>query len=490
MTIHEVTKQGTTRLGIKQLGVRGRLTAWYGLVLSAILVLFSLVVYLLMQQSLYARIEFELDEELVELRKEVILAIDKPDLLRQLELRFGQHFSYEYEVSDAAGTRLFISDRIRHSDGLRTSRFQNELSRRKEGGSKTIIETQTLTEMGEYRVAGQVVESKHGPLIMQVATPLATCHADLRGLLAVLLTAGPLALIVTLGFGYALARTALLPVAQMTAAAKQMTAQHLDRRLEVSPVDDELSQLATTLNLMMDRLQRSFEEIRRFTADAAHEIRTPLTIIRNEAEVILRLPRSPEQYQVTLRSIIDETLHMAHFADQLLMLCRADVDLNRKQAVVPLDLDLADAVESLGPLARQKRIQIDLSLEESLYVMANSLQLQQLWRNLIENALKYTPENGQVRIASKGDGDSMIVTISDTGIGIPSGHLPHVFERFYRVDPSRQRSSGGAGLGLAICRSIVEGLAGEIQIESIVGQGTLVSVKLPRVVDNDDSSTI
>jgi two-component system heavy metal sensor histidine kinase CusS len=494
MTTREVSKPGMTRLGVKRLGsmrlsVRGRLTAWYGLVLGVILVLFSAVVYLLMQQSLYARIEFELDEELVELRKEVILAIDKPDLLRQLELRFGQHFSYEYEVSDAAGTRLFISDRIRNSDGLGTSRFHHQLSNGINGGAQTMIETQSLTEMGEYRVAGQIVESKHGPLIMQVATPLATCNVDLRGLLTVLLTAGPLALIVALGFGYGLARTALLPVAQMTAAAKQMTVQHLARRLDVSPVDDELSQLATTLNLMMDRLQRSFEEIRRFTADAAHEIRTPLTVIRNEAEVILRLPRSPEQYQRTLHSIIDETLHMAHFADQLLMLCRADVDMNRKQSVVPLDLDLADAVESLGPLARQKQIQIDLSLDESLYVIAASFQLQQLWRNLIENAVKYTPERGQVRIASKSDSDSVIVTVADTGIGIPPEHLLHVFERFYRVDPSRQRNSGGVGLGLAICQSIAEGLSGEIHIDSTVGQGTCVTVKLPRVLDSDDSSS-
>jgi two-component system heavy metal sensor histidine kinase CusS len=475
------------------LGVRGRLTAWYGLLLSVILVVFSLVVYLLMRQSLYARIEFELDEELVELRKEVTLASDKTDLLRQLELRFGQHFSYEYEVSDVDGASLFISDRIRNTAGLRTSGFResglklpDSATNKLESYSATLIEAQRLPGLGEYLVAGQVVSSRHGPLIVQVATPLATCHADLRGLLTVLLTAIPLALVVALGFGYALARTALLPVARITAAAKGMTAQHLDRRLEVSPIDDELSQLARTLNQMMDRLQRSFEEIRRFTADAAHEIRTPLTVIRNEAEVTLRTVRSPEVYQETLSSIIDETRHMGQFADQLLLLCRADADLNCEQESVPVDIGLADAVDSLGHLARQKQIQIELMLDESHSVMANSLQLQQLWRNLIENALKYTPTMGQVWITLKGDAERVVVTIADNGIGIPAEHLPHVFERFYRVDPSRQRASGGAGLGLAICQAIVSNVGGEIRIESPVGQGTKVTVVLKALAPDGD----
>lgn len=455
-----------------RLGVRAWLTTCYGLMLAVMLVAFSVTVYLLVRHNLFSRLEFELDEELAELQQEVELAADGADLNRQLTLRFGRHFSYEYEVSDGAGTSLFLSDRLQQTR-LRTGVFAALPTARNS-------EQQHLAGLGEYLVAGQVVPSQHGPLLIQVATPLAESHADLRELLVVFLTVGPLVLIVALLGGYALARTALAPVARIAATADDITAQRLDQRLDVSPVDDELSHLARTLNRMMDRLQQSFDEMQRFAADAAHELRTPLTVIRNEAEVTLRSPRSVEEYENTLNSIVEETIQLSQLTDRLLLLCHADSELGGHGRVpVLLEGSLAEAVEGLSSIARRKQIEVDLELDDTLVVHGDPIQLRQLWINLIDNALKYTPEHGRVRISATPHERQAFVEISDTGIGIPAEHLRHVFERFYRVDPSRHRDSGGAGLGLAICQTIVHTHGGDINLKSSVGEGTSVLVHLP-----------
>ena len=455
-----------------RLGVRAWLTTCYGLMLTVMLVAFSVTVYLLVRHNLFSRLEFELDEELAELQQEVELAADRPDLNRQLTLRFGRHFSYEYEVSDGAGTSLFLSDRLQQTS-LRTGVFAVLPTARNS-------EQQHLSGLGEYLVAGQVVNSHHGPLLIQVATPLAESHADLRELLVVFLTVGPLVLIVALLGGYALARTALAPVARIAATADDITVQRLDQRLDVSPVNDELSHLARTLNRMMDRLQQSFDEMQRFAADAAHELRTPLTVIRNEAEVTLRSPRSVEEYENTLNSIVEETIQLSQLTDRLLLLCHADSELGSHGRVpVLLEGSLAEAVEGLSSIARRKQIELDLELDDTLVVHGDPIQLRQLWINLIDNALKYTPEQGRVRISATLHERQAIVEVSDTGIGIPPEHLAHVFERFYRVDPSRHRDSGGAGLGLAICQTIVHTHGGDINLKSSIGEGTSVLVHLP-----------
>lgn len=458
-----------------RLGIRGRLTAWYGVTLAVILLGFGLTVYFLMRHSLFARLEYALGEELIEMQKEVELAHDLADLQTQFRVRFGRHANYEFEVTREAGESLFHSERLGVSR-LRTVVFSPQPRTR-------VSQTQSLLNLGDYLVAGDFVDSPHGPLVLQVAMPLEAIRADLRTLLWVLFTSGPLALLTALAGGNWLARTALVPVERITATANEITARHLDRRLEVPPTDDELSRLSDTLNRMINRLQHSFEEMRRFTADAAHELRTPLAVIRNQAEVARRAARSPEEYQRVLDSVIEETRHLSLLADQLLQLCRADADLTRQDRQ-PLALDelLVEAAESFIPAARHKEITIDLNLAESIVTTGDSVQLRQLWRNLLDNAVKYTPNNGLVCISAFHRGQHAVVEIVDNGIGIPAEHLPHVFDRFYRVDSSRHRDTGGAGLGLAICRAIVDSHGGDIQIDSTPGHGTRVTVVLKNYV--------
>ena len=181
-----------------------------------------------------------------------------------------------------------------------------------------------------------------------------------------------------------------------------------------------------------------------------------------------------------LNSIVEETSHLSQLTDRLLLLCHADSELGGHGRVpVLLEGSLAEAVEGLSSIARRKQIAVDLELEDTLVVHGDPIQLRQLWTNLIDNALKYTPEHGRVRISATRHERQAVVEVADTGVGIPPEHLPHVFERFYRVDPSRHRDLGGAGLGLAICQTIVQTHGGDIQLKSSIGEGTSVLVHLP-----------
>ena len=266
----------------------------------------------------------------------------------------------------------------------------------------------------------------------------------------------------------------------MTDTARQISGEQLDRRVEVANRDDELGQLAATVNDMLERLERSFEEMRRFTADAAHELRTPLAVIRNESEVALRQPRSGEEYGRALENVLEETIRLSRMADELLFLCRQDAGLN-PPASEPVELGrlLEDVVGNMRLVAQETGVTLTLEAGVGCTVFGDGRQFRRVFYNVIDNALKYTPVGGQVRVACRQDGDFVIVTIADTGVGIPEDHLPRIFDRFYRVDSARTGGEGGAGLGLSICRSILRVIGGTITVTSGEGRGSEFLVRLP-----------
>jgi heavy metal sensor kinase len=330
------------------------------------------------------------------------------------------------------------------------------------------------------RLLSRTVPGPDGPLILQVAAPLAADDRELSELLTVLILAGPLSLVFALGGGYVLARRALAPVDRMAAEADQITATRLDRRLDVINPADELGRLGATLNGMIARLERSFEEIRRFTADAAHELRTPLAVVRNVAEVALRSPREPEHYRRVLADILEEVERLTRLADQLLFLCREDAGLVRR-AVGELRLDelVRGAVEHMAVVAEAKGLTLKTGELGACPVRGDADQLRRSLFNLLDNAIKFTPTGGTVRVSLERSDGIVHLVVSDTGVGIPAEHIPYVFERFYRVDPARGREIDGTGLGLAICRSIAEAHGGRIRIESDINIGTRAIVTLP-----------
>ena len=266
----------------------------------------------------------------------------------------------------------------------------------------------------------------------------------------------------------------------MAADADQITASRLDRRLEIPNPDDELGRLGATLNSMIGRLERSFEEIRRFTADAAHELRTPLTVMRNVAEVALRSPRQPEQYCRVLGDMLEEVERLTRLAEQLLFLCREDAGLIPLSAtMMRLDDLVRDAVEHMGVVAEAKGLTLQCDHPEACPIRGDADHLRRLHFNLLDNAIKFTPAGGMVSVTlERSDGEARVI-VEDAGVGIPPEHLPHVFERFYRVDPARNGEVEGTGLGLAIAQSIAEAHGGSIEMESTVAVGTRAILTLP-----------
>src|SRR5208282_4654199 len=217
----------------------------------------------------------------------------------------------------------------------------------------------------------------------------------------------------------------------------------LDRRLHEPNPDDELGRLARTLNGMIARLERSFEEVRRFTADAAHELRTPLAILRNEAEVALRIPRESEQYRDCLENMLEEIDHLSRLSEVLLFLFRADAGLGAHTGdVLSLDRIVREVADDIRVVAAEQN--------QELMVDASSPC------NLLDNAIKFTPAGGSIGIRVERQKGQARVIVSDAGIGIAPEHLPRIFDRFYRVDSARSRRTGGNGLGLSICKSIAE----------------------------------
>ena len=319
--------------------------------------------------------------------------------------------------------------------------------------------------------------------VAQLARPLADEAGEVRGVANALLALIPLALLIAGAGGAFLTGRALRPVRQITQAAGRLEAADLSERLSVDG-SDEFAELAATFNGMLSRLEEAFarltqayEQQRRFTADASHEMRTPLTIIKAQTSLALLEPHTEEDRQTweAIDGAADRTIRLVQ---DLLLLARSDAgQLRLSLAPCPLQDILEQARAAVvGPAAP---ISLELPTPPPI-VCGNADALVRMFGNLLTNAARYTPADGQIFLRAENAASQVRVLVRDTGEGIPPEHLPHIGERFYRVDAARSEESGGSGLGLAICRSIAEAHGGSLTIESTVGRGTTVSVFLPR----------
>lgn len=268
---------------------------------------------------------------------------------------------------------------------------------------------------------------------------------------------------------------------QLRQLTDEITAEHLDRRLPVPNPKDELGHLALTINSMIARLERSFDEIRRFTADASHELRTPVAVIRSEAEMGADLAGDNADASSRFQSILEECNRLASATSQLLTLSRDDAGVTQSaDEPVALSALLHELVESMQPLAIEKQQDLAIGdLDATATVLAAPGRLWQVFHNLVDNAIKYTPEGGMIQVSSRCADGEVIVEVQDNGIGIPSEHLPRIFDRFYRVTKPTSSAQGGAGLGLSIVQSIVTSLEGGVEVESTPGTSTVFRVRLP-----------
>jgi len=278
-----------------------------------------------------------------------------------------------------------------------------------------------------------------------------------------------------------LARRSLRPVRSVIRTARNIGADDLRTRIPLSGTGDEMDELGTTLNGMLDRIEQEVREIQRFTADASHELRTPLTALRGNAELALLRLRSPEELRQTIEDSLVQYDRLQRIADDLLLLARIDAsEVIFKKEAISLNVMAADVGDLFTPMAEEKGLSLHVEKSVSVVVYGDGGRLRQVIGNLLDNAIKYTPAPGQVTVSLGQSNGSAYIQVADTGIGIPAKDLPRVFERFYRADPARSEAAApGAGLGLSICRSIVEVHGGAIEIESSPGAGTTVSLQLP-----------
>lgn len=314
-------------------------------------------------------------------------------------------------------------------------------------------------------------------VVIRVARSESPLYAELTELALVL----GFALLIGVGFaslgGYVLARRALAPVDAMTKQARWINAEFLSLRLPVRNPGDELGRLATVFNDAFGRLERSFEQLRRFTSDASHELRTPLAALRSIGEVALNAPRDERTYRETIGSMLEEVARLNRLVESLLTLARADGGQVRL-ALEPLDLAelVRETVSHICVLAEEKRQALTVEAPRPVRVQADRSLLRQAIVNLLHNAIRHSPEGTPIRVSVE---DGAVLEVADRGPGIPPEHLDRIFDRFYRVDEGRSQEQGGTGLGLSIARWAVEIHGGKIEVESVVGEGSTFRIRLP-----------
>jgi two-component system, OmpR family, sensor kinase len=346
------------------------------------------------------------------------------------------------------------------------------------------VSTINLASGEQLRIATlRTTDKLKQPMFVRVGQSLRPLQKARRQLLLLLALAGPAALLMGSYGGLLLANQALRPVDRLTRAAKEIEAGDLSKRVHVPSKMDELGRLAITFNRMISRLQAAFERQRQFTADASHELRTPLAVMRGDIEIALRRNRSADEYQEVLASNLEEIIRLSRLVEDLLMLARADAgpaDLHFE----PMNIgDLcSQVVDYLAPLAEVKNqaLAYQSDAKAELTIKGDAQRLKQMLLNLLDNAIKYTPGGGRITLTLMKDSKDAVMIISDTGRGIPTEDIPHIFERFFRHSRSTSdKTVQGSGLGLSIVKWIVESHQGNITAENNSAGGTKFTVRLP-----------
>jgi heavy metal sensor kinase len=304
-------------------------------------------------------------------------------------------------------------------------------------------------------------------------------HQRLAAFTSQLIVVEGIVLVLGLAGGWWLASRAIAPIKNISAAAVHLASGRLDERIAILETDSELGQLANILNDTFAKLDAAFAEQARFTSDAAHELRTPIAVILAQTQLALSRTRTVEEYRETLETVRRSGQRMHGLVESLLTLACFD---NRSETLERKALDLADLarehLDLMRPLAEERQIVLESDLAPAR-CSADPGRLAQIVVNLLSNAVKYTRPGDHVKVATASLNGHVLVSVADTGPGIAAEHLPHLFERFFRADASRNRSTGGAGLGLAICKTLAEAHNGAIEVTSAVGQGSVFTLRLP-----------
>jgi len=445
--------------------IKLRLTVWYLIAFVVLLAVFGTVAYFMLKKNLYRSLDEALRARVTELESGI--------KLENGQISFEQKFNDLVFIYNADGALL-----QRLGPNVRFANLEATVQQALFGQSS--FQTASTIEGQDVRlyVAPFNVDSRTRIAIVVGRLPREI--QDVLAIFRVVIIYSALGVVLLAGAGgMFLANRTLKPVEHITDIARGIGEGDLSRRIDFQS-DDEMGRLASTLNGMIARLEEAFNRQRQFAADASHELRTPLAVIQAESSLALDKKRTQAEYRKSLDLVSQEVAYMSEIISKLLILVRSDAgyeQVNFKEINLrDLWVELSSDVEAL---AQEKGLQFLQGPMDNLTINGDKLKLRQLFLNILDNAIRYTPSGGSISCSLVRKENRAVVTIGDTGIGIPAEHLPFIFDRFYRVDKARSRAEGGMGLGLAIAGSIVKAHGGEIDIESQVGKGSTVLIMLP-----------
>ena len=460
---------------MKNRSIGFRLAAWCLLVFAAGILAFSIMSWFAMRASLYGAIDNRLHER----------AQSLTDFLATISLLPGSGMEEElqehalpgqggnlFQVRAESGRWLFRSRSLELSDvpleipsRVSAPRFEDR-----------------LVERHPVRLYSERVQIGDTPYAIEVASTTDEAAAALNSFRTMLLLVTPVLVLAACGGAYWISRRALAPIDQITRTAQRISIENLAGRLPLPQTRDELWRLSQTLNEMLGRLETSVGRITQFTADASHELRAPISVIRTTAEVALRRTRPPEDYRQALLQILQEVERTSQVVESLMLLARADSGKER------LDLGTVDVAEILQwaadvghKLAHANGIEFSVNRpEKPILVYGDASALQRALLILIDNAAKYTSAGGWIKVEANCRDQYTVVSVADSGIGIAREDLPHIFDRFWRADKARTRDQGGAGLGLSIANWIAAAHGGKLEVSSVPGKGSVFSLAVRR----------
>ncbi|HYL11485.1 MAG TPA: heavy metal sensor histidine kinase [Terriglobales bacterium] len=469
--------------------LRFRLSAWYAAMMAVCLALAGASLYLGLERYL----EWSLRKELGDQARVI-----GENLLRQVTAQ-GEHWVIA-EVDDYAPEINGRFIRVVRPDG--SVMYQSGPPKDQSFDPATIpmasagqapgsLEGATLGGAQPVVLERYALKVNGGSYRVETGAPYAGIQRVLHGVLLIFITGMPLVVATAAIGGFFIVQRGLAPINAITQQAERISSRTFSERLPVPQTGDEIESLSISLNRMISRLEEAFEHINRFSADVSHELRTPLAILRGELEAVARRRRLPPDLLDTMGSTLEEVERLTRIVDHLLIISRLDAGEVFPRTVLNLGELANSTVEQVRLLAEEKSITIDEEIRPDVVVEGDPLRLQQLIVNLLDNAIKYTPQGGRVAVAVAAAAARAQLSVADTGLGIPADSVPHVFDRFYRADKARARNTGGAGLGLAIVKAICSAHGGSINVTSTEGAGSVFTVELPlaTALKNSESAT-
>jgi heavy metal sensor kinase len=462
---------------MKRLSIGVRLMIWYVAIFALGELVFGVGMWVILRGNLYDIVDDGLESQIEDL-KNFLESQKKDATIAKLQEEVSETYGIEHsgdflELYSESGDLLFRSAFLQAHPLLLLppDQINNPIFRRRS------------VERRHFRFVFQKLKANGHVYTVEMGASSDDAVETLHLFRYYLLLFAPLLLLVAAGVGYWMSRRALAPVDTLVKTARNVSGVNLSSRLQRLETGDELQRLSDTLNEMLDRIETAFLRVTQFTADASHELRTPVSLIRTEAELALRRSRGEDEYKESLRHILLEAERTTSLIEQLLALARADSG-SETLHIEPVDLRpmMRSVVDGWQQVSTIRNLQFISNIhEQTTFVMGDETLLRRLADILLDNAFKYTPSLGSVRLSLEQRAETAVITVWDSGVGIAKEDQGKIFERFYRVDKARSRDQGGTGLGLAIAQWIVAQHRGSITVESRPGEGATFRIELPLI---------